>query len=310
MENTNELMRLLAAQASALGLRTEEGDKEAAYIEKSLDRFKDVICVECGHQAIRHTVALEGTVNLRPETARRKPCGGAPVFGREVEETACDCPGLKFGPRSQAVTIRRVAIVGRPAQAPADWLIFAAPRYLDGTKTWEDWVGPSLHGRHYAAVDPEDPLAAAMIKTNAELDGWILEFVTMDQVNAWAERQADEDGFSREDLAKVHKDHLIDWWATNNHRVFGEVREATQGGWRVVAFDDLKLRIKNVKELLAGGDTEGALAMLESALPDLPDRAVWSAKQAWIQLTDNDDTAADKNLGAVLEKIGPHRHED
>jgi hypothetical protein len=310
MENTNDLMRLLAAQASALGLRTEEGDKEAAYIEKLLERFKDVICVECSHQAIRHTVALEGMVNLQPETAKRKPCGGVAVFGREVEETACDCPGLKFGPRSQAVTIRRVAIVGCPAQAPADWLVFAAPRYLDGTKTWEDWAGPSLHGRYYAAVDPKDPLAAAMIETNAELDGWIIEFVTMDQVNAWAERQADEDGFSRDDLAKVHEAHLLDWWAANNHRVFGEVKEAAQGGWHVVAFDELKRQVKSAKKLLDDGALTTALALFERKLQDLPDRAAWDARQAQQKLTADDNIAADQHLNAVLEKIGPHKYED
>lgn len=307
MKRAVQIMRLLAERAKALGAQTEEGNREAANIERTLrEHFSDVWCIECGQQAIRHTAPPEMT-NWNPQEADRNTYGCEQTHYEEVGEKR-NCPGLKFGPPSQAVTIRRV-LADRPAQAPGGWIIFAATRPLDGTTTWENWDGPSFHGRYYAAIDPHDPRAAEMIDFNAEYDGWILEFVTMEQVHTWAEREADEDGFSREDLAKVHKDHLIDWWATNNHRVIGEVRATAQGSWQVVAFDNLKCQIKKVKKMLEGGDAWAALALLGLMRQDLPDRATWDATQAEKKLA-ADGVAADQHLDAVLEKIGPHKYED
>jgi len=44
----------------------------------------------------------------------------------------------------------------RPSDVPENWIVFEAPRPLDGDKTWRGGEGL---GWHYAAVNPEDPFS-------------------------------------------------------------------------------------------------------------------------------------------------------
>lgn len=59
-------------------------------------------------------------------------------------------------------------------------IIFNAPRPLWGTETNDSWELPFIHGRHYAAVDPNDDRYEAMVKQNNNLDGVVLVFVTQE----------------------------------------------------------------------------------------------------------------------------------
>lgn len=51
----------------------------------------------------------------------------------------------------------------RPADIPAGWTIYNAPRPLYGDT---EWLGDFLAGMFYAAVDPNSNEAAWMIRTN------------------------------------------------------------------------------------------------------------------------------------------------
>lgn len=297
MTNTNELLRLLRKQAEYL----QKGeDVEAKAIQRSLElRFADVWCMACGHQAIRHTVALtDGDVG---DVIRQ--CAGEPM-----KDEACNCPVLTFAPASREIVITRFIkprpVYPRPTSqdVPAHWLIFNAPRPLHGTRFWE---GDFYHGIYYAAVDPADSLAATMIDSNAGLDGWLVQYVTMDDVRAWVKRQTKAEGITDEDLAEMDDEHLQDWYVMYNKRVRGQAIAIGAQGWRAVAFDELKLKIDHIKELLMDGHPEKALELLQSFYRDAPERALWDLKKA-VEGIEAGNPAADciGRLDAAVKKIG------
>lgn len=70
---------------------------------------------------------------------------------------------------------KTVKVIGqRPANIPADWRIYNAPRPLYGDQTWQ---GDFFHGIFYAAVNLINDEANLYIQLNTNLDGWILEYV-------------------------------------------------------------------------------------------------------------------------------------
>lgn len=69
---------------------------------------------------------------------------------------------------------RRNLLSERPADVPADSIIFNAPRPLFGTKTWE---GEFCSGVFYASVAPDDPHRAWEIKQNRALAADVLAYV-------------------------------------------------------------------------------------------------------------------------------------
>lgn len=71
----------------------------------------------------------------------------------------------------------------RPADIPADWRIFNAPRPLYGDKYWR---GEFIKGVFYAAVDPASPDAKTHVELNASLDADELVYVTEDMLVAVA----------------------------------------------------------------------------------------------------------------------------
>lgn len=72
-----------------------------------------------------------------------------------------------------------VRIIGtRPTQAPTGWAVYNAPRPLYGEPTW---TGDFVHGIFYSTIDPTDDLAAKFAERNAELDAWVLEWVSEEQ---------------------------------------------------------------------------------------------------------------------------------
>ncbi len=288
MTNGQELMRLLSEQAKAINA---QNDREATYIQKSLRaRFADVICVTCGHQAIRH-------IALTPELPAGTRCGGV-----EMKDEDCACPGLQFGRRSQPVTIRRV-IGERPEDVPGDWLIFNAPRPLPGTRYWQ---GEWCHGVFYSAVDPHDRYAADLIEGCADLDGWLIQHVTMEDAREWAYYYAEESGYlTREEVDKEEDQEIADWYLTHKGRVRGEIVADSIAGWRVVALDVLTERVQRVKKLLDEGEPGAALVLLQGIRSDIPQRATWDAKKAAEAIEGGDPyTDGDLRLDAILEKIG------
>ena len=71
----------------------------------------------------------------------------------------------------------------RPKEAPKGWIIFNAPRPIDGTmkKTapgggtrWSGPAGPT--GIHWAAVDPKDTQAEIWIRRNYQNKAVVVEF--------------------------------------------------------------------------------------------------------------------------------------
>lgn len=79
----------------------------------------------------------------------------------------------------------------RPADVPADWLIFNAPRPLYGHKCWE---GEFRSGRHYAAIDPADSWGKNYIEETIRLDGYLVEYITEADIRTWAEAQCESYG--------------------------------------------------------------------------------------------------------------------
>ena len=74
----------------------------------------------------------------------------------------------------------------RPAHIPADWIVFNAPRPLDGSELgsnrWATWEGEFHHGIHYAAVNPRDSFAIQRIRDNVALDAWVVRYVTDEEI--------------------------------------------------------------------------------------------------------------------------------
>lgn len=88
---------------------------------------------------------------------------------------------------------------GTDAAIPTGWLIFNAPRPLYASRvgdTYMEWTGNFHHGIFYAAVDPSDQ---GSIDRNVSLDGWVLRWHTIAEVEAWATDYCDEYGLDRAD---------------------------------------------------------------------------------------------------------------
>jgi len=86
------------------------------------------------------------------------------------------------------LTIMRL-LEPRPANAPADALIFNAPRPLCGHEGWE---GEFRHGIFYVAIFPQDRYAPGFIKETVSLDGWLCEYISDETIRPYAEETAKE----------------------------------------------------------------------------------------------------------------------
>lgn len=78
------------------------------------------------------------------------------------------------------ITMQRL-IMDRPQEAPQGWLVQNAPRPMRGTNTW---IGEFKHGVLWAALDKRDQYSASWYFSNVSDDGWITEFVSMEQARA------------------------------------------------------------------------------------------------------------------------------
>lgn len=67
-------------------------------------------------------------------------------------------------------------IEDRPAQAPAGWEVYNAPRPLAGHTHWQ---GEFRHGIFYTAINPEDGRYSEVLRQRtADLDGYRVEYIT------------------------------------------------------------------------------------------------------------------------------------
>jgi len=66
-------------------------------------------------------------------------------------------------------------LMPRPQGVPEHYLICNAPRPIIGDMLWE---GDFIHGRFYAALDPENPEFDICVRENTALDAWHLIFWT------------------------------------------------------------------------------------------------------------------------------------
>ncbi len=93
-------------------------------------------------------------------------------------------------------TIQKL-LATRPADVPDGWIIFNAPRPLDGDKAWQ---GDFCHGLFYAAVDPAGKLAAESVYDSVALDGWVCEYASQSDIDAWAANFCIDEGLDVSDL--------------------------------------------------------------------------------------------------------------
>jgi len=70
----------------------------------------------------------------------------------------------------------------RPANVPADWVVFNAPRPLPGH---QDWTNGCIHGAFFSAVDLAAPDAERIVRDIISLDGWALHYTTQADLEAW-----------------------------------------------------------------------------------------------------------------------------
>lgn len=92
----------------------------------------------------------------------------------------------------------------RPQHIPNDWTIYNAPRPLYGNECWE---GDFVHGRFYAAVEPQSKYH----QLNQELDGWPCVWISKEEVVEWFSERLTERGISKavadypyEDVARMY----------------------------------------------------------------------------------------------------------
>ncbi len=101
----------------------------------------------------------------------------------------------------------------RPADVPEGWPVFNAPRPLDGAKSWQ---GDFRHGIYYAAVDPSLPEASRAIENNKSLDGWLVLYLSEDEVKqkalAWAKREYPDywQDADEQDIMKSYLQHSFE----------------------------------------------------------------------------------------------------
>jgi hypothetical protein len=99
--------------------------------------------------------------------------------------------------------------VPRPADSPADWVIWNAPRQLAGHR---NWIADFCRGVHYAAIDPSQPDAARLTRDNQSLSAFPCRWVTMDEIMAWARGYypplgVDPDEFDEDDIIRAYAVH-------------------------------------------------------------------------------------------------------
>lgn len=116
-------------------------------------------------------------------------CGswGCPGHGTEpgAEECARDHKGWVEHAEKRGTSIAEKV----DSEVPSDWIVLNAPRPLLGHDVWEgDWC----HGRHYAAIDPDDEMAPVYLRKSLDLDAWIVDCVGQAEIDAHVESMCAE----------------------------------------------------------------------------------------------------------------------
>lgn len=94
--------------------------------------------------------------------------------------------------------MKTLHIIGeRPSSIPADCLILNAPRPLYESEGLPFWQGDFRHGVFYVACKPDDERT---LKLNDDLDAWIIQYHTKDDVLEWAKEFLEKSGKSVSDF--------------------------------------------------------------------------------------------------------------
>lgn len=89
----------------------------------------------------------------------------------------------------QAIHFKKLASV-KP-EIPTNWIIFNALTPIWGHKTWR---GDFIHGSFYAAINPNENQAEYMINENISFGAWVIEYITMKDIDEWIINHAAEIG--------------------------------------------------------------------------------------------------------------------
>lgn len=135
-------------------------------------------------------------------------------------------------------SIQAVLAESVPANLPAAWIIMNAPRPLLGQETAQ---GDFLHGRFYAAIDPQDEYSQGYIDRNVKDDGYVvfvadkatqmamaLQTVDTEYLPAYLEMDEQERG-------ETMGSHLAD---LNKGKTFGELKALAAKGMPTVALPE------------------------------------------------------------------------
>jgi hypothetical protein len=109
-------------------------------------------------------------------------------------------------------TVRNL-LIERPADVPADAIIFNAPRPLYGTTTWQ---GDFCSGIFYAAVNADDPYRMEWIKENQKLDARVLAYVPE------SEARQKVAGYYKNLGYDVTPEQMDEYWRDSFWQHFGE----------------------------------------------------------------------------------------
>lgn len=189
----------------------------------------------------------------------------------------------------------RIVVGDRPQSIPDDWLIFNASRPLVGDKTWD---GDFVHGRHYAAIDPNGKYADRNIEQNRKLDGWALNYKSHDDAVKHAESVITGDN---QDMAKRYKKFKEEH---GKERYDNAILEAHGNYWRreldkMNAGQDHKLHEMSGFEVKKSFSVIPILPILQKSFPS----------PAYLFSEDNDDKPKRSKIDLYREKVNLYKAE-
>lgn len=101
----------------------------------------------------------------------------------------------------------------RPEQAPADWLVFNAPRPIYGHA---EWIGDFITGVFFTAVDPDAEEADHFIERNRQLDAKQIAYITKAEwdrrVDAYGQKMVEEHNIDLADFDRRDVEFSYQGW--------------------------------------------------------------------------------------------------
>ncbi len=115
--------------------------------------------------------------------------------------------------------MKQVIVLGeRPADVPANWTIYNAPRPIYGHREWQ---GDFACGIFYAAIDPNGEGAEWMHSENRLNKACVVKYVSKADVMTWVYAYGEKRGVSRERIDAVPFNALLGIYAQEHAEVDG-----------------------------------------------------------------------------------------